>query len=84
MYNIGIQYFYRIYSKVIKILTVFPVVCDISLDHSSLHLLISYSYIVPPSFLPAQVTTNLFSVSMSLFLFCYIHLLYFSDYMYMW
>ena len=39
--------------------------------HNSLYLLISYPYVASP--LSPLVTTNLFSVYVSLFLFCYIH-----------
>ena len=40
---------------------------------SGLHLLIHFPYLALPSPLSPQVTTSLFSVSMNLFLFCYIH-----------
>jgi len=53
--------------------------------HSSLYLLIPYSYLaLPPSLFP-PVTTSLFCLSVSLFLFCYIHLLAsFLDSTYKW
>ena len=41
--------------------------------HTSLYLLVPYSYFAPPSSLSPLVTTSLFSISVSLFLFCYIH-----------
>ena len=41
--------------------------------HSSLYLLIPYLYLPPSP--PDTGTTSLFSVSVSLFLLCYIHLL---------
>ena len=41
--------------------------------HTSLYLLVPYSYFAPPSSLSPLVTTSLFSLSVSLFLFCYIH-----------
>ena len=46
----------------------------ISFIHSSLYLLILYPYLTPPPFLLPRVTTGLFSVYVSLFLFCYIPL----------
>ena len=61
-----------------KILAVVAVMCNVCLQliyfiHSSLYLLISNSYLAPrPSHAPL-VSTSLFSISMSLFLFCYIH-----------
>ena len=53
--------------------------------HSSLYLLIPYSYLaLPPSLFP-PVTTSLFCLSVSLFLFCYLHLLAsFLDSTYKW
>ena len=41
--------------------------------HTSLYLLVPYSYFAPPSSLSPLVTTSLFSISVSLFVFCYIH-----------
>ena len=41
--------------------------------HNSLYLLISYPFLLPTSLSPV-VITSLFSISVSLFLFCYIHL----------
>ena len=40
---------------------------------SSLHLLITYPFLDTPSFPSSLVATRLFSLSVSLFLFCYIH-----------
>ena len=50
--------------------------------HSSLYLLILYPYLAPS--LSPLVTTSLFSISVSLFLFCYIHSFYFLDSTYKW
>ena len=45
--------------------------------HTSWYLLISYPYLAPPPSLSPLVATGLFFTSMSLFLFCYIHLFFF-------
>ena len=41
--------------------------------HISLYLLIVYPYLAPPHSLPPVVTTSLFSISVTIFLFHYIH-----------
>ena len=56
-----------------------PILYNISLlliyfTQSSLYLLMPYSCLPLPLSLSPLVTTNLFSISVSLFLFCYIQL----------
>ena len=47
--------------------------------HSSLYFLIPFPYFVSPIFPPPSVTTSLFSITVSLFLFCYIQQLTFLN-----
>ena len=85
MYNIVIQNFYILYSiySYYKILAIFSVLYNISLQliyyiHSSLYFLIPPPILLLPPSLPTLVTTSLFLISVTLFLFCYIHLFIFQ------
>ena len=82
----GVQHsdlvFYRLYSiksyyKIMAVI-IYPVLNNISLllayfIQSSLYLLIPYPNMRFPASLSLVVTTDLFPISMSLFLFCYMH-----------
>ena len=76
--------FIKIICGYCKIFAVFPMLYYIFLYyiyfiHRSLSLLIPYPKL-PLLTLPSLlVTTSLFSISVSLFFFCYIHQFYFSD-----
>lgn len=68
---------YTLCKVILEYLSVFPVLYIISLylisfTPSSLYLLILSSDFAPPITLSPLITTSLFSVSVSLFLFCYI------------
>ena len=82
VYNILIQYCYRLFSIYVTIKRWLYSLCYTTYPHSlfllnsSLYLLIFYPMPLTPSLSPLA-TTDLFSISVSLFLFCYIQLFVF-------
>ena len=82
VYNILIQYCYRLFSIYVTIKCWLYSLCYTTYPHSlfllnsSLYLLIFYPMPLTPSLSPLA-TTDLFSISVSLFLFCYIQLFVF-------
>ena len=87
VYNIVSLYFYGLYTS-FKLITkqwvYFPVLGNISLlpiyfIHTCLRLLILYPCLAAPPFFSPLVATSLFSISVNLFLFCYLHVCFISQ-----